>query len=236
MRIDEDSEEDIPKKKPEPKPEPKSEQTSKPAEPKKTELPKKEHRDEVKKEYDMKQEELPKQKPVSKEQVKPKDPQPVQKRPDSSKDRDQKMKIEEKDIKVKEEEKDDKKKKLDISRNELNKNSKKIQKPESPKKPLVKKDDRIKAKAEANGIKPPKKRKRKDDDDDDAEVFLPGQKYSTPSDDDPSRAFYYSLYEQNPKSMMALKWCLEYGLLDPDTAAELSKKAGKFKEDKSKKK
>lgn len=49
----------------------------------------------------------------------------------------------------------------------------------------------------------------------------PGQKHAEPSLDDPTRAFYETLYEQNPKSAMAQKYCLEYGLLPEDVATSL---------------
>lgn len=45
------------------------------------------------------------------------------------------------------------------------------------------------------------------------EGFLPGQKHSTPPEDDTLRRFYTSLLEQKPDSEMAFKWCLERGLL-----------------------
>ncbi len=46
------------------------------------------------------------------------------------------------------------------------------------------------------------------------DLVFPGQKYPTPTLGEPSRAFYESLLEQNPDSLMALKWCIEYGCLD----------------------
>jgi hypothetical protein len=49
----------------------------------------------------------------------------------------------------------------------------------------------------------------------------PGQKHSEPSLDDSTRAFYESLYEQNPDSLMAQKYCLEYGLLSEEVALSL---------------
>ena len=49
----------------------------------------------------------------------------------------------------------------------------------------------------------------------------PGQKHPEPSLDDPTRAFYETLYEQNPESLMAQKYCLEYGLLPEETATSL---------------
>lgn len=40
-----------------------------------------------------------------------------------------------------------------------------------------------------------------------------GQTKDTPPETDSMRIFYTSLLTQNPKSAMALKWCLERGLL-----------------------
>lgn len=40
-----------------------------------------------------------------------------------------------------------------------------------------------------------------------------GQKKETPPEDDSLRIFYTSLLKQNKNSLMALKWCLEHGLL-----------------------
>lgn len=48
------------------------------------------------------------------------------------------------------------------------------------------------------------------------EYVLPGQRYSTPPQGDSQRAFYESLLEQKPDSLMALKWCVEYGVLDQE--------------------
>lgn len=55
----------------------------------------------------------------------------------------------------------------------------------------------------------------------------PGQKHQEPSFDDPSRAFYESLYEQNPNSEMAQRYCVAYGLLPKDTAEQLFNKFSK---------
>jgi hypothetical protein len=54
----------------------------------------------------------------------------------------------------------------------------------------------------------------------------PGQKHPTPSPGFADRVFYESLLSQNPSSKMAMKWCLEYGVLDWDDAAALCKKMG----------
>jgi len=45
-------------------------------------------------------------------------------------------------------------------------------------------------------------------------LLLPGQKFPTPPQGDASRAFYESLLEQRPNSLMALRWCIEYGCLE----------------------
>lgn len=45
-----------------------------------------------------------------------------------------------------------------------------------------------------------------------------GQKYETPAKTDPLRRFYESLLQQRKDSTMALKWCLERGILGPKTA------------------
>jgi len=70
-------------------------------------------------------------------------------------------------------------------------------------------------KSETEAKTKPKTQNKKD-----KEVFKkPGQKYQEPSLDDPTRAFYESLYEQKPESSMAQKYCLEHGLL-PDEVTE----------------
>lgn len=48
----------------------------------------------------------------------------------------------------------------------------------------------------------------------------PGQKKETPPKNDPIRIFYTSLLKQNKDSKMALRWCLEHGLLGTKKASE----------------
>eukprot|EP00922_Rhytidocystis_sp_ex-Travisia-forbesii_P008158 GHVS01012020.1.p1 GENE.GHVS01012020.1~~GHVS01012020.1.p1 ORF type:complete len:241 (+),score=58.34 GHVS01012020.1:171-893(+) len=43
--------------------------------------------------------------------------------------------------------------------------------------------------------------------------FKEGQKHITPPNGDGTRAFYESLYDDNPNSLVALKFCVEYGVL-----------------------
>ena len=85
----------------------------------------------------------------------------------------------------------------------------------------------------------PKKKKNKEeysqnnDDEESLEDFiLPGQKFSTPPAGDATRAFYESLLEQRPDSMMAKKYCVEYGCLDADKANEYIKEIEKKKKKK----
>jgi hypothetical protein len=64
-------------------------------------------------------------------------------------------------------------------------------------------------------------KKKQPDQEDDTILKKPGQRRQEPSLDDPTRAFYESLHEQNPQSQMAKKYCLEYGLLDEETAVKV---------------
>ena len=64
------------------------------------------------------------------------------------------------------------------------------------------------------------------------DFILPGQKNSTPPAGDATRAFYESLLEQRPDSLMAKKYCVEYGCLDADRANEFIKDLEKKKKKK----
>jgi len=68
----------------------------------------------------------------------------------------------------------------------------------------------------------------------DKEEFKIGQKKDCPPPGAGTRVFYESLYKQNPKSMMALKWCLEFGVLPRNDCkkllAKLEDKKAKHKE------
>jgi hypothetical protein len=55
------------------------------------------------------------------------------------------------------------------------------------------------------------------------ELILPGQKMATPPAGDATRAFYESLLEQRPESLMAKKYLVDYGCLDSDKAKEFLK-------------
>ena len=84
-----------------------------------------------------------------------------------------------------------------------------------------------------------KKKKNKDEEsqnEEDEESYedfiLPGQKNSTPPAGDATRAFYESLLEQRPDSIMAKKYCVEYGCLDADKANEYIKDLEKIKKKK----
>ncbi|GAB4813504.1 hypothetical protein N2152v2_000550 [Parachlorella kessleri] len=50
------------------------------------------------------------------------------------------------------------------------------------------------------------------------EYDLPGQTRDTPPENEPLRKFYTSLLEQRPDSEMAMKWCVQHGLLPAEKA------------------
>ena len=84
-----------------------------------------------------------------------------------------------------------------------------------------------------------KKRRKNEESDNEEEneesyedIILPGQKYSTPPAGDATRAFYESLLEERPDSVMAKKYCVEYGCLDADKANEFIKELEKKKKKK----
>ena len=122
---------------------------------------------------------------------------------------------------AKENKKDKKKIKRGIAKEERNRGEKKKEK----------------AKKKSNKVN--KKKKSKDEESDNEEeeemyedFILPGQKNSTPPAGDATRAFYESLLEQRPDSVMAKKYCVEYGCLDADKANEFIKDLEKLKKKK----
>lgn len=57
-----------------------------------------------------------------------------------------------------------------------------------------------------------------------------GQTKPTPEEHDPLRKFYTSLLRQNPKSLMAIKYCTEHGLMPKQLdIKKVSKTLGKMK-------
>ena len=118
---------------------------------------------------------------------------------------------------------DEPKKKLKraIAKEERNRQNKKKTKPKKGQKPKKKKS------------KDEYSQKDEDENEESYEDFiLPGQKFSTPPAGDATRAFYESLLEQRPDSMMAKKYCVEYGCLDADKANEFIKELEKKKKKK----
>ena len=106
-----------------------------------------------------------------------------------------------------------------------NKSSKKANKNDSSKKNKSEKKHNNKA-----------SNKKKDDESESSDDYinaleskiLPGQKFTTPSKGDPVRAFYESMLKQKPNSEMALKHCIEYGILNEKEAEEGIKKLNKL--------
>ncbi|GMI54739.1 hypothetical protein ScalyP_jg12180 [Parmales sp. scaly parma] len=56
-----------------------------------------------------------------------------------------------------------------------------------------------------------------------AKVGKIGQKHNTPSPGEGDRVFYESLYKQNPSSLMAMEWCVAFGVLSAVEAARVNK-------------
>lgn len=124
-----------------------------------------------------------------------------------------------KDSKSKPEKSTHKKSKKDKKKNE------EVVKVDKKEKKGDKKDKKVTKESQKaeNGSKSKKVMKEINDDEDTLQEVQkkPGQKHPEPSLDDPTRAFYETLYEQNPKSAMAQKYCLEYGLLPEDVALSI---------------
>jgi hypothetical protein len=61
--------------------------------------------------------------------------------------------------------------------------------------------------------------------------FKLGQKFVTPVQGDSTRGFYESLYEENPNSPMAIRFCVEYGIIPSAKLDAVYKKFLKLKDD-----
>merc|ERR1712159_943661 len=106
------------------------------------------------------------------------------------------------------------------------------------------KDEKKKDKKEKKDDK--KEKKEKDDKKDDKKpsvsqtlvsseldhrkLFKEGQKSLTPPVADATRAFYESLLEENPDSKIAIKFCVEYGVLPLEGHKKLLKKYNNLKD------
>merc|ERR1711924_553687 len=73
-------------------------------------------------------------------------------------------------------------------------------------------------------------RQEVDKDLDQRKLFEDGQKFLTPPVADATRAFYESLYEENPESKIAIKFCVEYGLFAADHHKKIFKRYTHLKE------
>jgi hypothetical protein len=60
--------------------------------------------------------------------------------------------------------------------------------------------------------------------------FREGQRHVTPVQGDATRGFYESLLEEKPDSPMAIRFCIEYGILGGERHATFLKKYNKLKE------
>merc|ERR1712039_1011944 len=65
---------------------------------------------------------------------------------------------------------------------------------------------------------------------DQRKLFKEGQRNLTPPMADPTRGFYESLIAENPESKIAIRWCIEFGVLSNDKHMALLKKYNHLKE------
>merc|ERR1711879_353719 len=65
---------------------------------------------------------------------------------------------------------------------------------------------------------------------DQRKMFKEGQKNLTPPVADPTRGFYESLLKENPKSKIAIKYVVEYGVFPKEEHIKLVKQYNKLKE------
>merc|ERR1711879_54699 len=65
---------------------------------------------------------------------------------------------------------------------------------------------------------------------DQRKMFKEGQKNLTPPVADPTRGFYESLLKENPKSKIAIKYIVEYGVFPKEEHIKLVKQYNKLKE------
>lgn len=61
-------------------------------------------------------------------------------------------------------------------------------------------------------------------------MFKRGQKFPTPGKADSTRAFYESLLEENPESKIAIRYCVEYGVLPAESHEKLLCRYSSLKE------
>jgi len=102
---------------------------------------------------------------------------------------------------------------VDEAKPKLNrkKNTKSTKKREKPKKKIQKKKSQPKT----------EKGKETKSDNPKKQYYLSGQKHPTPYESDGTRIFYESLLNQDPNSIMAQKFCLEYGILSESKIEEV---------------
>eukprot|EP00933_Yihiella_yeosuensis_P063970 TRINITY_DN6725_c0_g1_i2.p1 TRINITY_DN6725_c0_g1~~TRINITY_DN6725_c0_g1_i2.p1 ORF type:complete len:123 (-),score=40.97 TRINITY_DN6725_c0_g1_i2:59-427(-) len=65
---------------------------------------------------------------------------------------------------------------------------------------------------------------------DQRKLFKEGQKAVTPPVADATRAFYESLLQENPDSKLAIRYCVEYGVMSLEDHKKLLKKYNYLKE------
>ncbi|SBS97283.1 hypothetical protein POVCU1_036950 [Plasmodium ovale curtisi] len=98
---------------------------------------------------------------------------------------------------------------------------KQIKQSESSSKDSIKEESPMEEEEEENGMKMEEMNDEEGGGGEDGDLefadarkyFKEGQKLITPPNGDGTRAFYESLLEENPNSIIAIKYCIEYGVL-----------------------
>merc|ERR1711879_508739 len=86
-------------------------------------------------------------------------------------------------------------------------------------------------KKEIDGDQAPKEQPEKPSAElDQRKLFKEGQRFITPPVADATRGFYESLYAENPESKIAIRFCVEYGLLSLEDHKKVLKKFNHLKE------
>merc|ERR1712072_1069522 len=81
-----------------------------------------------------------------------------------------------------------------------------------------------KEKKEKKAEHPPSRSPPVDEELDQRKLFKDGQRFITPPIADSTRAFYETLLAENPDSKIAIKFSIEYGLLNPEAHKKMYKR------------
>merc|ERR1712032_27432 len=92
------------------------------------------------------------------------------------------------------------------------------------------KKDKEKDREKDKDKKDKKEKKEKGTVRDHRQLFKEGQRFLSPPMADATRAFYSSMLEENPDSKIAIKWCIEFGVLSVEQHKKVYKKFAKLRD------